>query len=148
MDLADVLDMLDAHLGHKSWVDKVAEAEDSHLSMMEDNLMDMWLEAMKHTGVDGNVVLSPVVIKLITALLQKVTTALKDSHQAHLSVDCLEAKLAELAAKPHSLPVRPTTWANVTKQAPIAATPLPQCAPSPLMQTINEFKASVRAELL
>ncbi|KAG0141050.1 hypothetical protein CROQUDRAFT_99284 [Cronartium quercuum f. sp. fusiforme G11] len=42
------------------------------------DLMDAWLEATKHMSIDGNVVLAPVVVKLVTALLHKVTTALKD----------------------------------------------------------------------
>ncbi|KAG0145403.1 hypothetical protein CROQUDRAFT_93880 [Cronartium quercuum f. sp. fusiforme G11] len=71
MDLTDMLNMQDMHSERRSWADEVAEAESNQPTSMEDNLMDAWLEAMKHTGTDGNVVLSSTVVKLVTALLQK-----------------------------------------------------------------------------
>ncbi|KAG0146778.1 hypothetical protein CROQUDRAFT_92261 [Cronartium quercuum f. sp. fusiforme G11] len=50
MDISDALDALDTCVGHQSWADEVAEAEAACPQMMEDNLMDMWLKATKHTG--------------------------------------------------------------------------------------------------
>ncbi|KAG0142658.1 hypothetical protein CROQUDRAFT_97303 [Cronartium quercuum f. sp. fusiforme G11] len=104
------------HPGQRSWADKVVEAETTPPPLVEDDLMDTWLEATKHTGADGNVVLPLMVIKLVMALLQKVTIALKESCQAHQCIDCLEARLVELVTKPHPLPAKPTTWANAMKQ--------------------------------
>ncbi|KAG0151583.1 hypothetical protein CROQUDRAFT_86612 [Cronartium quercuum f. sp. fusiforme G11] len=96
LDLMDVMDTSDACPSHQSWADEVAEAKASPPQMMEDDLMDTWLEATKHTGTGRNVMLVLVVIKLIMVLLCKVTASLKDSHQAHQCIDKLEAKLAEL----------------------------------------------------
>ncbi|KAG0141437.1 hypothetical protein CROQUDRAFT_98765 [Cronartium quercuum f. sp. fusiforme G11] len=151
MDMMDSIDASDAsntHTKRQNWADEVVEAEATRSHPVEDDLMEAWLEATKHTNSDRNVVLVPTVIKLVTALLRKVTIALKDAHQAHQRVDHLEVKLAELANKPHPLPPRPTTWATVTRQTrpnlPLGmrtdANPAPLIPPPP--KTINEFKAS------
>ncbi|KAG0139217.1 hypothetical protein CROQUDRAFT_101931 [Cronartium quercuum f. sp. fusiforme G11] len=63
------MELLDVCPVHWNWADEVAEAEAAQPAMMEDNLMDVWLEATKHTSTDGNIVFSSMVVKLVTTLL-------------------------------------------------------------------------------
>ncbi|KAG0151938.1 hypothetical protein CROQUDRAFT_86148 [Cronartium quercuum f. sp. fusiforme G11] len=81
------MDASDAHHSSRSWADEMDVEDHLQSQSMEDELMDAWIEATRHTGSDGNVILSPMVVKLVMALLQKVTTALKDTHKAHHCVD-------------------------------------------------------------
>ncbi|KAG0140584.1 hypothetical protein CROQUDRAFT_52996 [Cronartium quercuum f. sp. fusiforme G11] len=101
---------------------------------------------MKLTNADGNVVLAPTIVKLVTALLRKVSSALKDARQANLRVDRLEAQITELTVKPHPLPPKPMGWAAVAGQAAGRKAPdMPgsmRPAPPPAPKMVNEFKAS------
>ncbi|KAG0149563.1 hypothetical protein CROQUDRAFT_88894 [Cronartium quercuum f. sp. fusiforme G11] len=146
MDLTDASNTQDTRSERRSWADEVAEAESNQPTSMEDDLMDAWLEATKHTGADGNVVLSSTVVKLVTALLRKVTAALKDSRQAHQRVDRLEARLKELTARHHPLPLKPTSWAGVIRPTTTDLTPQTRrdvaLPPPPPTRVTNEFKAS------
>ncbi|KAG0145849.1 hypothetical protein CROQUDRAFT_93314 [Cronartium quercuum f. sp. fusiforme G11] len=142
----DALDASNTCSGRRNWADKMDEVDQSPSPATEDDLMEAWLEATRSTTADGDVVLAPTVVKLVTALLRKVTTALKDSHQANQRIDHLEACLTKIMAKPHSLPPKPTGWATVAKQAAGHKVPkMPsstQPTPPPAPKAVNEFKAS------
>ncbi|KAG0148681.1 hypothetical protein CROQUDRAFT_89953, partial [Cronartium quercuum f. sp. fusiforme G11] len=142
----NVLDASNVRSGHRSWADEMDEEDQSPSPATEDDLMEVWLEATKSMNADGNVVLAPTVVKLVTALLRKVSSALKDARQANLRVDRLEARLTELTVKPHPLPPKPMGWAAVAGQAAGRKAPdMPSStrpAPPPAPKMVNEFKAS------
>ncbi|KAG0140960.1 hypothetical protein CROQUDRAFT_664460 [Cronartium quercuum f. sp. fusiforme G11] len=140
------MDASDARHSGGSWADEMDVEDHLQSQSTEDELMDAWIEATRHTGSDGNVILSPIVVKLVTALLRKVTTVLKDACKAHHRVDRLEVRMAELASKPHPLPPRPMSWAAAAKQKPTQETARIQTndrpPPPPSPKVINEFKTS------
>ncbi|KAG0151424.1 hypothetical protein CROQUDRAFT_86844, partial [Cronartium quercuum f. sp. fusiforme G11] len=52
---------LNAQIGSRSWADEMDEVDLNHPLSTEDELMETWLEATKHTNIDGSINLPPVV---------------------------------------------------------------------------------------
>lgn len=76
-------------------------------SREEDELMDAWLEVTSQQNLDGSVNLSPIVTKLLTVLLRKVSDTLKEARKTANRVEKLEAQIARLNSSPNPITTAP-----------------------------------------
>lgn len=115
-------------------------------SNTEDELMDAWLEITSHQNSDGSVNLSPVVTKLLTILLKKVSETLKEARKTAIRVEKLEARITGLPSPSNPVPNKPMSWAAAAKLPSRSAKPAPviltRPTPPPPSKTINSFKPS------
>lgn len=112
----------------------------------EDELMDAWLEVTSHQNEDGSVNLSPIITKLLTVLLRKVSDTLKEARKTAVRVERLEAQVVGL--NPPTTPAPPTRMSLATaaklppKPTPSRPAILDRPNPPPPTKVINTYKPS------
>lgn len=112
----------------------------------EDELMDTWLEITSHQNEDGSVNLSPIITKLLTVLLRKVSDTLKEARKTAIRVEKLETQLAGLNPPTAPTPAPPMSWAKAAGLPPKPIPPHPRLLQRPTLpppaKVINSFKPS------
>lgn len=133
-------------MGSQNWANKVEMQEAVSPSNVEDELLDAWLEVTNQQNTDGSVSLSPIVAKLLTVLLKKVSETLKEARKTADRVKRLEAQMMGLNGPAPSLPNKPMSWVTAAKlpAEPAKTSPavLTRTAPPPSTKVINSFKPS------
>lgn len=132
--------------GSKSWASEMEMTDAGTPSREEDKLMDAWLEVTSQQNLDGSVNLSPIVTKLLTVLLRKVSDTLKEARKTANRVEKLEAQIARLNSSPNPITTAPMSWATATKlpaKPPGPSIPvLTRPAPPPPPKVVNNYKPS------
>lgn len=129
-----------------SWTVEMEMTDAEAPSNTEDELLEAWLKATSHQNTDGSISLSPIVTKLLTILLKKVSKTLKEARKTALRVERLENQVSGLKGSPALVPPKPMSWATAAKLPSKPTKPHPvlltQPAPPPPSKVINSFKPS------
>lgn len=133
-------------LGTSDWATEMEMSDAMTTTGAEDELMEAWLEVTSQHQRDGSVSLSPIVTKLLTVLLKKVSETLKEACKTAHRVEKLEAQIARLGSNPHPPPTKPMSWVSAAKfpTKPLSSHPsiLPRPQPPPPAKVVNTLKPS------
>lgn len=130
----------------ENWAEDMEMSDAEETSSAEDELMGAWLEVTSQQNSDGSVNLSPIVTKLLTVLLRKVSEALKEARKTSRRVERLEAQIATLNSIPAPGPTKQMSWASAATLPPKPSSAhlkiLTHPAPPPPPKVVNSFKPS------